>query len=134
MQNKSGSSEYDTSQIKNDTPGSSLFLDSMSIRDPFLTTIPKTTLTDHLPPSKLELSSNQVPKLTLKLSEKLPYIPMELDEEERNSLLPNTTGLTPSQIKREHSPELARFSPLVTGPPKPSKQCNFTVINELSIF
>lgn len=130
MQNQSGNSEYNTSQKKSDTDSASMFQDSISVGDQFLATIPQTTLTDHLPPSKLDLLSNQVPKLTLKLGEKLPYFPKEADEGERNSRLPNTTDLTLCQIKREHSPELARFAPLVTGPPKP-KQSNFVLINEL---
>lgn len=126
MQNQSGSTEYN----KPDAHSSSLFLDAIPVgggegEDPFPTIHQTTTtFTEHLAPSKLDVSTNQVPKLTLKLGEKLAYVPKELDEvgADRNSGITNSLELTPtppSQLKREHSPELARFSPLVTGPPKP---------------
>lgn len=119
LHNWSGCSEYN----KPEAHSSSLFLDSMPVggADPFQTVHETTTFKEDLPPSKLDVSTNQVPKLTLKLGEKLAYTPKELDEEEdRNTGKTNSIELTPpSQLKREHSPELARFSPLVTGPPKP---------------
>lgn len=105
--------------------------------DAFQTVHQTTTFTDHLPPSKLDVSTNQVPKLTLKLGEKLAYTPKELDEEgDRNAGNINSIEMTPpSQLKREHSPELARFSPLVTGPPKPKpSNCSLKCICSLSIY
>lgn len=57
----------------------------------------------------------QIPKLTLKLSGKSTPLP------HTNDMTDNDTPPT-IQRERDHSPELARFSPLVTGPPK-TKQC-----------
>ncbi|EDW83592.2 uncharacterized protein Dwil_GK13694 [Drosophila willistoni] len=67
---------------------------------------------------QLELSPNQVPKLTLKLSGKSTPLPMEPEP----TLLPQIgSGKKERDRGREPSPELARFSPLVTGPPKPKQ-------------
>lgn len=77
---------------------------------------------------KLDLSPNHVPKLTLKLSGRSTPSQPTVDgmDHEHNALVTNTTGHPPQTAstltKREHSPELARFSPLVTRAPKP-KQC-----------
>ncbi|KAH8283413.1 hypothetical protein KR054_010835, partial [Drosophila jambulina] len=64
-------------------------------------------------------SPTQIPKLTLKLSGKSTPLPLP-GETMNEETQPNI------QRERDHSPELARFSPLVTGPPK-TKQCNSPV-------
>lgn len=77
---------------------------------------------------KLDLSPNHVPKLTLKLSGRSTPSQPTVDgiDHEHDALVTNTAAHTPQTAstltKREHSPELARFSPLVTRAPKP-KQC-----------
>ncbi|KAH8403617.1 hypothetical protein KR222_009720, partial [Zaprionus bogoriensis] len=111
-----------------------VYLDPMLVTDTFSTTVPQIALNHHLQLTQQDLSTNQVPKLTLKLGEKSTLHPTSFDGEEPNSELINSTALTPTKIKREHSPELARFSPLVTGPPKP-KQCNslYIIFNTNSI-
>lgn len=82
-----------------------------------------TPMTPHLIASpKLDLSPNHVPKLTLKLSGSSTPSQATLDGMD-DAVVTDTTTQTPSTLtKREHSPELARFSPLVTRAPKP-KQC-----------
>ncbi|XP_032588950.1 uncharacterized protein LOC6585799 isoform X2 [Drosophila mojavensis] len=76
---------------------------------------------------KLDLSPNHVPKLTLKLSGRSTPSQPTVDgmDHEHNALVTNTTGHPPQTAstltKREHSPELARFSPLVTRAPKPKQ-------------
>ncbi|ALC48138.1 bip2 [Drosophila busckii] len=80
-------------------------------------------------------STTQVPKLTLKLSGKstptppatssMTSTPASSSLITEHDLSTTITGHVPGLIRRgnrENSPELARFSPLVTGPPKP-KQC-----------
>ncbi|XP_052854948.1 uncharacterized protein LOC128263785 [Drosophila gunungcola] len=89
-----------------------------------LTTKPPPTATCAMSP-KLQHSPNQIPKLTLKLSAK--STPFPISEKEKD--MPDTETEKQSTVVpvdkmervRENSPELARFSPLVTGPPK-SKQ------------
>lgn len=145
MQNQSGSTDYN----KPDAHSSNLFLDAIPVGggggDPFPAVHQTTTFTEHLAPAKLDVSTNQVPKLTLKL-DKLAYVPKELDEgggADRNSGITDSIDLIPtppSQVKREHSPELARFSPLVTGPPKPKpSKCSlklmiYLIINSVHYF
>ncbi|EDV90972.1 GH23929 [Drosophila grimshawi] len=81
---------------------------------------------------KLDLSPNQVPKLTLKLSGKSTPTATPFEGDHDHTAIktePTTTIQTPTtQTKKEQSPELARFSPLVTGPPKP-KQCETITMN-----
>lgn len=90
-------------------------------------------LAHHLPSPKLELSPNQVPKLTLKLGGKSTPIPLSQPlVGENDALISTATANTPTQTKREQSPELARFSPLVTGPPKP-KQCRNSLYLQIGI-
>lgn len=70
------------------------------------------------------ISPNQIPKLTLKLSGKSTLFSSSEKEMTDAGKLKQTTILSSENKKRErdNSPELARFSPLVTGPPK-NKQC-----------
>ncbi|ACY70478.1 hypothetical protein DVIR88_6g0015 [Drosophila virilis] len=89
-------------------------------------TVSQTPVTHHLVSPKLDLSPNQVPKLTLKLSGTPTQSLYEGDRE--ISTISDLTPQTPNRTKREHSPELARFSPLVTRPPKP-KQCESQTLN-----
>ncbi|KAH8384928.1 hypothetical protein KR200_007914, partial [Drosophila serrata] len=80
----------------------------------FVGTTPATAISPKSTPTP---SPTQIPKLTLKLSGKSTPLPLPVGE---------TMDIkTPPTIQRErdHSPELARFSPLVTGPPK-TKQWN----------
>ncbi|XP_030379816.1 transcription initiation factor TFIID subunit 3 [Scaptodrosophila lebanonensis] len=74
---------------------------------------PEPLATGHISP-KMELSPNQVPKLTLKLDRKSTPLPIEEPQE-------TSSHATAVPSKRDQSPELARFSPLVTGPPKPKQ-------------
>ncbi|XP_015044235.1 transcription initiation factor TFIID subunit 3 isoform X3 [Drosophila pseudoobscura] len=80
----------------------------------------------HYTSPKLEVSANPVPKLTLKLGGKstpLPCVDKDRDAQDASIAQHSTMG-HPSKRERERedSPELARFSPLVTGPPK-AKPC-----------
>ncbi|KAL7726693.1 hypothetical protein ACLKA6_012771 [Drosophila palustris] len=123
--------ECSTHPTKDIAPKSGLEPVAVTVAETFQTPVPQAmgaagalaTLTHHLPSPRLDLSPNQVPKLTLKLSGKSTPIPPNQSEGEHdnNALITTPTALT-KQTKREQSPELARFSPLVTGPPKP-KQC-----------
>ncbi|XP_026839035.1 uncharacterized protein LOC6555810 isoform X2 [Drosophila erecta] len=69
---------------------------------------------------KLHQSPNQIPKLTLKLSGKSTLISSSENELSHAGKLKQTTifPLEKKERERDNSPELARFSPLVTGPPK----------------
>ncbi|XP_022217521.1 transcription initiation factor TFIID subunit 3 isoform X2 [Drosophila obscura] len=74
---------------------------------------------------KLELSPNPVPKLTLKLGGKstpLPCADKDRDAQDAGIVQHSTMGGSKRERERDDSPELARFSPLVTGPPK-AKPC-----------
>ncbi|KAH8373750.1 hypothetical protein KR009_009397, partial [Drosophila setifemur] len=73
---------------------------------------------------KLGHSPNHVPKLTLKLSSRsTPLPPLHKDKDIQDiEIIKDPTLLPQRECERDPSPELARFSPLVTGPPK-SKQC-----------
>ncbi|XP_026846855.1 uncharacterized protein LOC6601984 isoform X1 [Drosophila persimilis] len=80
----------------------------------------------HYTSPKFEVSANPVPKLTLKLGGKstpLPCVDKDRDAQDASIAQHSTMG-HPSKRERERedSPELARFSPLVTGPPK-AKPC-----------
>ncbi|KAH8252420.1 hypothetical protein KR038_010259, partial [Drosophila bunnanda] len=93
----------------------------------FVGTTPATAISPKSTPTH---SPTQIPKLTLKLSGKSTPLPLPLGE---------TMDIkTPPTIQRErdHSPELARFSPLVTGPPK-TKQCitldRYSPVNPTSV-
>ncbi|XP_064537524.1 uncharacterized protein Taf3 isoform X2 [Drosophila montana] len=88
--------------------------------------VSQTPVIHHLVSPKLDLSPNQVPKLTLKLSGTPTQSLFEGDRE--ISTISDLTPQTPNRTKREPSPELARFSPLVTRPPKP-KQCESQTLN-----
>ncbi|XP_041674445.1 uncharacterized protein LOC108102367 isoform X2 [Drosophila eugracilis] len=66
-------------------------------------------------------SPSQIPKITLKLSGKSTYPTSEDEKEAPDAGKANQQNILPAEIKdrqRNNSPELARFSPLVTGPPK----------------
>ncbi|XP_030245198.1 uncharacterized protein LOC108655367, partial [Drosophila navojoa] len=82
----------------------------------------------------LDLSPNHIPRLTLKLSGRSsPSQPtVEGMDYEHDAVVTNTIAHPPQTAitlaKREHSPELARFSPLVTRAPKP-KQCETQHLN-----
>ncbi|KAH8342755.1 hypothetical protein KR084_006073, partial [Drosophila pseudotakahashii] len=75
---------------------------------------------------KLQQSPSQIPKLTLKLSGKSTTFPVpEKDKDTSDAGKVKQPTIFPVERKdreRDNSPELARFSPLVTGPPK-SKSC-----------
>jgi len=122
--------ECSTHHTKDITSSFGLCPVAVPVTETVQSTAPQTAATpaalaQHLPSPKLDLSPNQVPKLTLKFGGKSTPIPYQF-EGEPDSLITvatsNSTSLTLTQAKRDHSPELARFSPLVTGPPKP-KQC-----------
>jgi len=129
---------------KDIAPSTGLGHVAVTVTDTFQTSVPSgaTTgtaagaladLAHHLPSPKLDLSPNQVPKLTLKLGGKSTPIPSNPPFEGNNdALITTATALTPTQAKRDQSPELARFSPLVTGPPKP-KQCRSSTYIEMGI-
>ncbi|XP_043069605.1 uncharacterized protein Taf3 isoform X2 [Drosophila bipectinata] len=72
-----------------------------------------------------EPPTNQIPKLTLKLNGQSTPLPILYNEGDSQDIgfVKNSNSLiqTNRECSRDHSPELARFSPLVTGPPK-SKQ------------
>ncbi|KAH8272442.1 hypothetical protein KR044_002967, partial [Drosophila immigrans] len=97
------------------------------------------TPTYQLPSPKLDMSPHQVPKLTLKLGGKstpIPISPNQSDGGEHDSQIPTVTShnialtsIPTKPTKREHSPELARFSPLVTGPPKPKQYETQSVVS-----
>ncbi|KAH8269796.1 hypothetical protein KR018_008130, partial [Drosophila ironensis] len=75
-----------------------------------------------------ENCANQVPKLTLKLSGKstpMPSLDKTNDIQDGGSIKHSIIlAQTNRGHERDNSPELARFSPLVTGPPK-TKQCKY---------
>ncbi|XP_016944177.2 uncharacterized protein Taf3 isoform X2 [Drosophila suzukii] len=74
---------------------------------------------------KIQQPQCQIPKLTLKLSGKsttFPSLEKEKDTLDTGKVKPQTIlPVEKKERERDNSPELARFSPLVTGPPK-SKQ------------
>ncbi|XP_043069606.1 uncharacterized protein DDB_G0284459 isoform X4 [Drosophila bipectinata] len=78
-----------------------------------------------------EPPTNQIPKLTLKLNGQSTPLPILYNEGDSQDIgfVKNSNSLiqTNRECSRDHSPELARFSPLVTGPPK-SKQTDFTML------
>ncbi|XP_044316492.1 transcription initiation factor TFIID subunit 3 isoform X2 [Drosophila rhopaloa] len=82
---------------------------------------PTVTVTRAMSP-KLQPSPNQIPKLTLKLCGKSTPLPISENNTEASDteIEKQTTTIPVDKIERErhNSPELARFSPLVTGPPK----------------
>ncbi|XP_017010900.2 uncharacterized protein Taf3 isoform X2 [Drosophila takahashii] len=71
---------------------------------------------------KLQQSPSQIPKLTLKLGGKSTTFPVpEKDKDTSDAGKVKQPTIFPVERKereRDNSPELARFSPLVTGPPK----------------
>jgi len=75
---------------------------------------------------KIQQPQCQIPKLTLKLSGKsttFPSLEKEKDTLDTGKVKQQTIlPVEKKERERDNSPELARFSPLVTGPPK-SKQC-----------
>ncbi|XP_050742974.1 transcription initiation factor TFIID subunit 3 isoform X2 [Drosophila biarmipes] len=69
---------------------------------------------------KIQQSPSQIPKLTLKLSGKSTTCP-EKEKDTTDAVKVSQPTMFPVENKereRDNSPELARFSPLVTGPPK----------------
>ncbi|SPP89007.1 transcription initiation factor TFIID subunit 3 isoform X1 [Drosophila guanche] len=87
----------------------------------------------------LEFSTNPVPKLTLKLGGRSTPIPCAdnyIDAQDAGIVQLLTMGGYPKkrEHEREDSPELARFSPLVTGPPK-AKPCetSFSIISSNTV-
>ncbi|XP_017033629.3 uncharacterized protein Taf3 isoform X1 [Drosophila kikkawai] len=85
----------------------------------FVGATPTTAISPKSPPTPSP-SPTQIPKLTLKLSGK--STPLPLTGETMDNETPPTI-----QRERDHSPELARFSPLVTGPPKTKQSDPITV-------
>ncbi|XP_039496605.1 uncharacterized protein LOC120454923 isoform X1 [Drosophila santomea] len=82
---------------------------------------------------KLPQSPNQIPKLTLKLSGKPTLFSSSENEMTDAGKLKQTTifPLGKKDRERDTSPELARFSPLVTGPPK-NKQSDTLLLGNCS--